>query len=242
MAFKDGDFLEIEYTARSASDDRIVSTTDKAKAEAAGIYNKSNDYGPVLVILGSNGVIKGLDTALRAMSLSETKKFTFKPQEAFGERNEDLVRVMPLSDFKKRDIVPYPGMQVNLDNVTAMVRSVNSGRVVVDANHPMAGKELEYEVKVVSNLTTDESKVNALGKTYGAKPDSVAVKDKTVVVNYGDAFAKNADYFVGKANMIAALFTYVKSIDAVKVEEDYKRPQEQKTAAAEKKPESSAQQ
>ncbi|MGD0729035.1 MAG: peptidylprolyl isomerase [Candidatus Micrarchaeaceae archaeon] len=229
MAFKDGDFLEVEYTAWTASDNGMISTTDEKKAKEANLYDKKVTYGPVLVVLGSNSVIKGLDAALRTMSLNEQKKLTFKPEEAFGERIADLVRVMPLSEFKKRDMDPYPGMQVNMDNMTVIVKSVNSGRVVVDANHPYAGQEIIYEIKVTKQLTAEKEKVKALGKTYNVEPSEVEQKEKAIHVKYNNTVKKNADYFVGKANMIASVFTYFKEIEKVNIEEEYLRPKEGET-------------
>ena len=226
MAFKDGDFLEVEYSAWTASDNSLISTTDEKKAKDANIYDEHIHYGTVLIVLGSNSVIKGLDNALRGVNLNEQKKFTFKPDEAFGERMPDLVRVMPLAEFKKRDIDPYPGMQVNLDNMTVTVKSINSGRVVVDANHPYAGQEIIYEIKIVKNLTSDKEKAKALGRTYNVEPNEVELKEKTLEVTYNNEVKKNADYFVGKANMIASVFTYFKNIERVNVEEEYLKPKE----------------
>ena len=88
MAFNDGDFVEVEYSLWSVADNGLMSTTDEKKAKEAGIYEKEAHYGPALVIIGSGSVVRGLDKALRAMSLNEQKKFTFKPEEAFGERDE----------------------------------------------------------------------------------------------------------------------------------------------------------
>lgn len=227
MAFKDGDFLEIEYTASTTSDGAVIASTDEQKAKSAGIYSKENYYGPVLVILGTNSVIKGLDAALHSMGLNEQKKFDFKAGEAFGERNEDLVRVMPITEFRKNEIDPKPGMQINIDNTPVLVKSVNSGRVVVDANHPFAGKDVTYEVKVVKQLTSDNEKIDSLGKTYGAKPSKVEVKDKKALISYNNGVSKNADYFIGRANMLASTFANIKDIDKILVEEEYERPKEE---------------
>ncbi|EQD36865.1 peptidylprolyl isomerase, FKBP-type [mine drainage metagenome] len=134
MSFKDNDFIEIEYDAWDAGSNTLIATTLESTAKEGSIYDSKAKYGKVLVVVGSNGIIKGLDREIRNMSVGEKKKFTFKPEDAFGERNEDMVKVMPLSEFKARNINPYPGMTVELDNITAVVRSVNSGRVVVDAN------------------------------------------------------------------------------------------------------------
>lgn len=232
MAFKDGDFLEIEYTVWDTAANSMISTTDEKKAKDANIFDAKMQYGPVLVIIGSRGVIKGLDRELRSLSVGEQKKLTFKPQDAFGERSEELVRVMPLSEFRYREIDPYPGMRVNLDDVTAIVKSVNSGRVVVDANHPYAGKEIAYDVKVVRQLTNEKEKIEAMSRSYGVKPTQVSAAGDKVELFYNNEVSKNADYFVGRASLIASLFTQFKDVKSVDVKEEYKRPDEKKEKSA----------
>ena len=224
MAFKDGDFLEVAYSMWSAADNRMLETTDEAQAKSAGIYSDKTIYGPVLVIIGAGGALKGFDSMIRSMEVGSSKKVTLNPADAFGERNQDLVRIMPLSDFRKRDIDPRPGMYIDMDDVDVVVKSVNSGRVVVDANHPYAGMGLTYEATVKRHLTEPEEKISALGKTYRAEPTSSRVSGSMVELVYDDTVAKNANYFMGKANLIAALFTYFKDSEKVTVTESYKRP------------------
>jgi len=226
MAFKDGDFLEVEYSAWTAADNSLIATTDEKKAKDANIFDEHTHYGPVLIVLGSNGVIKGLDKALRGINVNDSKKLTFPPGEAFGERMPDLVRIMPVAEFRKRDIDPYPGLQVNIDNSTAIVKSVNSGRVTIDMNHPFAGQHIIYEVKVTKQLTSEKDKIKALGRTYNVEPTDAELKDKMLLIKYGEAVKKNADYFVGKANLVASAFTYFKDLDKVEVDEEYTRPKE----------------
>jgi FKBP-type peptidyl-prolyl cis-trans isomerase 2 len=227
MSFKDGDFLEVEYSAWSGADNSLISTTDEKRAKEANIFDKDVHYGPVLVVLGSNSIIMGLDRSLREMAPNEQKKFTFKPDEAFGERIPDLVRVMPLAEFKRHDVDPYPGLKVNLDNATAIVKSVNSGRVVVDANHPYAGQEITYEIRIIRQLTSESDKVKALGRTYSAEPSDVEVREKTLEIRFNNDVKKNSDYFIGKANLIASVFSYLKEFEKIKVEEEYIKPKEQ---------------
>ncbi len=230
MTFKDGDFLEIDYSMWDAVDNTLVATTEEQKAKDANIYHKETRYGPTLVVLGANSVISGLDKALHSMGLNEQKKFTFKPDEAFGSRNEELVRVMPIAGFRKNDITPYVGMQVNIDNMPVIVKSINSGRVVVDANHPYAGRDVIYEVKVVRALTSDKEKVEGLGKSYGASPTKIEEANGTVTVSFNNSVKKDADYFIAKANLVASIFANLK-VQKVKVEEEYDMPKE----SAEKK-------
>ncbi len=226
MSFKDQDFLEIEYSAWNASDNRLVSTTDEKKAKAEDIYDGNAVYGPTLIILGSGGTISGLDKELRGMGLGETKKFTFAPSEAFGDRHEELVKVMPLSAFRSREMEPYAGMRVNIDGTSVIVKSVNSGRVVVDANHPYAGKSITYEVKIVKNITSESEKIEALGRSYSLKPTNTSVKGDTAEVSFGGSVNKDSDYFINKARMLASVFSNLKSVERVLVHEEYIRQKE----------------
>ncbi len=223
MSFKEGDFLEVDYSAWDTATNELIATTDEKLAKEKGIFNKDSTYGPALVILGSNSVIKGLDRELRGMNLNELKKFAFKPEDAFGNRHEELVRVMPLSDFRARDLNPYPGMRVEVENMAATVKSVNSGRVVVDANHPYAGRDITYEVKVIRNITEPAQRAEALGRTYNVKPSSVSIKGKEMILSYDSKTRKNADYFVGKSSLVASLFSLMKDVEKVEVVEDYER-------------------
>ncbi len=226
MSFNDKDFLEIEYDARDKDSDRLISTTSEQHAKDADAYNKDVRYGPALVILGTHSIIKGLDRELRGMELNSAKKFTFGPEDAFGTRQEDLVRVMPLSEFRARNINPYPGMHVDLEDAHAIVKSVNSGRVVVDLNHEFAGHSIEYEVKVLRRLDKTEDKIAALGKTYAAEPTGVSISNGTATLEYGAKVSKNIDYFIGRANVIAASFSYIDGISKVNVKEEYEKAAE----------------
>ncbi len=229
MAFKDGDFLEVEYTVWNAGDSSIIATTDEKKAKESDTFNEKTHYGPTLLVVGSSGMIRGLDREVRGMKENEVKKFTFGPADAFGERVEELVRVMPLSAFKERNISPYPGMQVELDSTTAIVKSVTSGRVTVDANHPYAGKDVIYEVRVVRLLQSEKDKVGALAQSYSLKPTQINAYSDTVELFFDNKVAKNADYFISKASFVASAFTYFKSMKKVDVKEEYLRPEEAHT-------------
>ncbi len=228
MAFKEGDFLEIDYTIWDAADNSTIATTDEKIAKDSNIFNEKMLYGPVLFVIGAPGTLKGLDRELRTCSVGDKKKFTLKPEDAFGERDEKLVSVMPLSSFRQRNMDPYPGMELELDNTRAIVKSVNSGRVTVDANHPYAGKNIIYEVMVVKRLDTEKDRIASLANSYGVKPSAVNPSQGKLELVFDSSVAKNADYFVGRANLIASTFSYFKDIKKIDVKEEYNRPEEKK--------------
>ncbi len=223
MPFTSGEFVTIDYTARRASDNSIVYTTMEKTAKDEGVFEEGSKYGPQLVVIGKNNAIKGVEDAVKEMSASQQKTITIEPKDAFGDRSEDLVRVMKLSDFRDREIEPAPGMRVNIDGTAVTVKSINSARVVVDANHPLAGEKLVYDIKVVKKLDSDTEKVDAIADMYALKPDNAKQENAAVRLVFGTKVNKDADYFINKSAMVSAIFRFMDEVKNVSVEEQYSR-------------------
>ena len=233
MPFSDGDFVRINYSAWRIADNSLTHTTIKKVAEENGTFDKDASYAPQLVIIGKGSIIKGVEDAVRSMSVNESRTVELGPKDAFGERNSDLVKVMPLTDFRKRDIDPYPGMRLDIDNAVATVKSVNSGRVVVDANHPLAGERLRYEITVVEKIEKDAGKVMALAEAFSLNPDSIQISNGVARITFGDKVEKNSRFLVNKADLVSAVMSFMEKVDRVVVEEDYAKPKkEQKKESA----------
>ncbi len=228
VSFKEGDFLKVEYSAWRSSDKSLVFTTSKKVAQEAKLYNESDKYEPVLVIVGKNTIVSGVDKALATMNVDESRKVEVGPEDGFGERNDDLVRVMQVSDFRKKDIEPRPGLQIDIDGALAVVKSVNSGRVVVDANHPLAGERLTYEVTVVAKLDNDSEKVKALALRSGIAVSSAKAEGASAEVSVGEGVEKNADYFINKTAFTNSVFRYMPGMQKVVVVEEYSRKEAEK--------------
>ena len=160
MALKKGDFIEVEYTGKTKEEGFIFDTTDEAVAKKNNIFNEQYTYGPVIICLGENQVLKGIDMQLEGKEPG-SHTVTISPEDGFGKKNAKLLRMIPLPAFKKQNIVPHPGLQINMDGVVGTVRTVTGGRTIVDFNHPLASKELEYEVKVNRIITDDKEKIQS---------------------------------------------------------------------------------
>ncbi len=228
MSFKEGDFIKVEYTAWRDSDRSVVFTTEKKKAQESNIYDEHARYEPALVIVGKNTIVRGVDKVLAGMSVNESKKISVEPSEGFGEKNQDLVRVMHVADFRKRDINPEPGMQIDIDGAIAIVKSVNSGRVVVDANHPLAGERLTYEVKILEKLDDEKAKVAALASRNGLSVENAKAEGENVEVSVGENVEKNADYFVNKSAFARSVLRYMPNVKKIVVHEEYSRKEMEK--------------
>ena len=223
MTLKEGDFVKIDYTIWRNSDGSVVRTTEKSVAEKSGIYSSEAVYGPQLVVIGKDNTIKGILDALKGMDAGQSKKFDLKPEQAFGERSKDLVRVMPLADFRKRDIEPTPGLQLDLDGAIATVVSVNSGRVMVDANHPLAGENITCSVNVVSKVDDAPGRLKAVFERYGLAPSSVEVKDGKGKAVFDQKTKKDSRFLIDKANAVAFAFSCMDNLSTINVEEEYSK-------------------
>jgi len=232
LAFSDGDFVKIEYSAWRAADNKLLSTTSETVARENGIYDSKNTYAPQLVVIGKGDTIKGVENAIKSMNLNEEKKVEIEPKDAFGERDPQLVRIVALSDFKKQDIDPYPGMRLEIDGREAIVRSVNSGRVVVDENNPLAGEKLIYDIKVVQKIDNDTEKVKALAERLGVNAKNVSIANGKAVLELEEKEDRSAEYELDKATIPNEIFRHMANINTVQIIDTYTRKQnkEQKDA------------
>jgi len=165
MLMKEGDFIKIDFTARVAETGKVFDTTlaDVARRNALDL----KEAKAVGVVVGEGFVLKGLDKALLEHKVGDEFKLFLEPVDAFGKRNARLIKLMHLTEFKKRGIIPYPGLTLNIDNLIGTVRTVSGGRVIVDFNHPLAGKKLEYDVKIVEQVSKREDKARIITDFYG---------------------------------------------------------------------------
>ena len=120
----------------------------------------------VPIIVGVNYILKGIDNVLVEMNVGDKKTIELSPENAFGNRDARLVKLVPLSEFKKHNTNPYPGMILEADNMRGRILSVSGGRVSVDFNHPLAGKALVYDLEIKEKLENLEDKVKALIEIY----------------------------------------------------------------------------
>jgi FKBP-type peptidyl-prolyl cis-trans isomerase 2 len=157
---KDGDFVLIDYIGRIKETGIVFDITNEEKAKEEKVYDPRVKYGPVPVIIGGGFILKSLEDVLRGMEVGEKRVVELKPEDAFGERKEALIKSVPVSAF--RDSVPTVGSYVSVDNFRGKVLSVDGGRVKIDFNHPLAGKNLVYEVEVIKVITEVEEKIKSV--------------------------------------------------------------------------------
>lgn len=217
MAIKKGDFVKIDYTGR-LTDGAIFDTTSEKEAQAAKIFDEKGRYKPVLVIVGKGQAVRGLDEAIDGMNVGDEKEITVPPEKGFGMRDPNLLNVVPLSQFEHEKVNPAPGMVVSIDNRDGTVKSVGGGRVIVDFNHPLAGQELKYKMKVVSLLETTQDKSQAIFEDSGLE-GSVTVKGDVLSLNL--KANASTDFILRKQSLIGWISDSIPEVKTVSVSEEY---------------------
>lgn len=177
MLMKDGAFIELEFTGRISETGEIFDLTDEKTAKENNIYNPRTTYGPVIIIIGEKMILKSLEDAIKKMKPKEKKKITLEPEESFGKRNPDLLKVFSLAHFRKQKITPVTGQIITLgDNISGKVLSVSAGRVKIDFNHPLAGRTLEYDIKIEREITDPKEKIeNILNRYLGLTKNDMTI-------------------------------------------------------------------
>ena len=133
------------------------------------LIDSSEGGEPMTYLHGARNIIPGLEQALEGKTAGDKFEVTIAPAEAYGERSEDRVHQVPLEAFENMDKVE-PGMQVSAQTdqgtINLVVTEVEGDQVTVDANHPLAGKSLKFNVSVEDVRDASEEEV-AHGHVHG---------------------------------------------------------------------------
>ena len=115
------------------------------------IFDSSEGREPLEFTIGNNQVIKGFEDGIKGMKVNEEKTIKIKAKDAYGERDERMVASVPRDKFPPE--VQAGGTLLlkgpNGERLPAVVKEVKDDAVIIDMNHPLAGKDLNFKVKVV---------------------------------------------------------------------------------------------
>ena len=164
-----GDFVTINYISRIKDTNKVFDTTFEEVAKREGIHRDNATFGPVTIVLGAAHVIPGLEKCLLDMDVGDEKEVDIEPEDAFGPRNRSRITTVLMRDFRRHGVLPRPGMRIEINNRWATVRSVSSGRVILDFNHPLAGKTLHYTVQLLKKVDSTKEKIEAVLKLLGVR-------------------------------------------------------------------------
>lgn len=134
---KNGDTVKVFYTGRL--DDGTV-------------FDSNKDRDALQFEVGGGQVIPGFDETVNGMETGETQTVRIPPEQAYGEYREDLKLEVPRAQFPT-DVEPAVGQQYRIDQesgqaIMAHICDLSEEAIILDANHPLAGKALTFEIQL----------------------------------------------------------------------------------------------
>jgi FKBP-type peptidyl-prolyl cis-trans isomerase 2 len=136
---KDGDTVKVHYTGT---------------LEDGEVFDTSKDKEPLEFQLGQGQLIPGFEKAVEGMEVGESTTVEIPSNEAYGEVRDDLVINVP-KDQLPEDISPQIGMQLQVNQqdgqpIPVRITEIGDEDLTLDANHPLAGKDLKFEIELVN--------------------------------------------------------------------------------------------
>ena len=163
MSLQKGDFILINYTAKVKETNEVFDTTLEEVAKKEHLHKEGEIYEPKLVVIGEGWMLKAVDESLTTMKLNKPQSVEVPPDKAFGPRDPEKVKRVPLKQLLAKDIHnPTIGMRIDYNGKMATIRFIGAGRVLLDFNPPLAGKTLVYDVTVDKKLDANEEKIVVL--------------------------------------------------------------------------------
>lgn len=176
-----GKFVRLEYTG-TLDNGNVFDSTDPKVVEGA--------FGSIVIILGAGHVIKGLEKAIFDMKPGDQRELDILPDDGFGKRDPKKIKFYKLQQFTKEGVKPYPGLRVTIEGQLATIKTISSGRVVVDFNHPLAGLKLHYSVKMIEEVVDTEEQIKELLRFHFGKDLEYTIKGDEITIKGASEYSQ----------------------------------------------------
>ncbi|MCP4569402.1 MAG: peptidylprolyl isomerase [FCB group bacterium] len=135
---KDGDEVKVHYTG--TQDDGTT-------------FDSSREREPLSFVIGSGMMIPGFNDGVIGMAVGDTKTIVLTPDQAYGPRHEERIQPVAISQLPE-GMTPTPGAMLQMTGpggqpLPVRIESVQGDSVIIDANHPLAGKTLTFDVELM---------------------------------------------------------------------------------------------
>lgn len=174
------DFVEVDYTG-TTEEGQVFDTTEKLVATEHHLHSASDvrELKPACICIGEHQLLPGLDEALVGKEVGKPYTAILPPEKAFGKRDIKKLRIIPASTFQEHQVQPHPGLQVQVDGETGTISRIAGGRIMVNFNHPLAGKQLKYAFTIRRKITDQCEQIKTyLHTTLSLPPVQITVNIK----------------------------------------------------------------
>ena len=184
MAIEDGDFVRVNFTGKIKETDEVFDTTYDEIAQEAEIFDENKTYKPIPIVVGGNHLLPAIEKEIVGLEAGDRKTVEVDSDNGFGPRDPKAIQLIPMKEFKKQGMTPYPGMRISAEGGEGRILTVNGGRVKVDFNHPLAGKDLIYDVEVTEIIEDNDDKIKSMIELHYSNPN-VDIEKTEIEINDG---------------------------------------------------------
>ena len=160
-----------------------IDTTFDEVALEADIFDENKTYKPIPIVVGGNHLLPAIEKEIVGLEAGDSKTVEVDSDNGFGPRDPKAIQLIPMKEFKKQGMTPYPGMKIQSEGSTGKILTVNGGRVKVDFNHPLAGKDLIYDVEVTEIIEDNEEKIKSMIELHYSNPNVDVEKTEIDIVD-----------------------------------------------------------
>ena len=162
---EEGTIIHVEYDLYNADSGDLIETTREEVAKEHDIHQENRTYTPLVCVVGSGQLIPGFEESLLSAKADTDISLEIAAADAYGEKNSEMIDTMSIDKLLRYVRDPkslYIGGPVTIDGRTGTLSYLAAGRARIDYNHPMAGRTLKYDYKIVKVITDKKEKVAAL--------------------------------------------------------------------------------
>ncbi len=193
MTYTNNDFVTIDFDMYANG--MLVQTTSEEKAQEAEL--KGKEFKPQTIVVGKNFILKALDEDILKAKVNEERSLDLKAEDAFGKRNKEMIRTFKKTAFDEQGLKAVPGVTYDFNGMYGAVKSVSGGRVLVDFNHPLSGRDIKVVYKVTKKVEDIAEKISTIFINVLKMPEnvfSVSAKDKTIELKVPEQLMTLEDY------------------------------------------------
>ena len=138
--------------AETVSNGKVISLEYTVTLEDGQPVDTNVGKDPLTYTQGANQIIRGVEAAVEGMELGQTKQVVVSPTEGYGDRDPNAVHEVPKAKVPQEAKIGtmLHGKDANGREIRPTVSAINADTVILDFNHPLAGKTLHFDLKVVN--------------------------------------------------------------------------------------------
>ncbi len=162
---EEGTIVHVEYDLYNADSGDLIETTREEVAKEHEMHQEGRNYSPLVCVVGAGNLISGFEDSLLEAEADKDVSLEIAPADAYGDKDPEQIETISIDKLLRHVRDPkslYIGGPVTVDGRQGVLSYLAAGRARIDYNHPMAGRTLKYDYKIVKVIEGKEEKVAAL--------------------------------------------------------------------------------